>query len=469
MDAIAQNALYVKVGDNIYDRIKHTVTDAKALYEFTVPMVNTELLAVNIETVFPVIGVIGKISQTCRHSNKFKIILSGGLLTEAFSKELTGDDILDNAHDVDLFITIKNYVFLNRKLMVTALEEYLTDITEQMKLQTNEFTMNSVCFSAYALTLALTLKGQHQETQIQFIKKIYNKSYNIIEGFDIAPCKILWDFDAKNYTVHGDAAYALANRRIKFDKLKYSGSYEHRLCKYYMREFGLEITDEQYYRLEGKLQKQLLGSNDIYSRVQFNLGGIKVSAKLTKCQCTETCNCNAGLTAALSTYSKSYNNYGTKKFDDRYIIWSIVKGFEIRGFTLAMINVNTQNVFNSTFIKDNYGEICIRGSVFSNLMHIQNMQYRQLIGVLSKYSEHVSVKEFMLELVEKADTADRFNMTETINKIADMVVAKTNVTPTKVFDNHTFYIEGEPGYTSQFGALEITDSEWFKELDNLSE
>jgi len=466
MNAIAENVLFVKAGDNIYNKIKHTVTEAKALYQYEVPVVDTELVATDIENVIPLIGVVGEISRNCKHSDKFKLVLSGGLLTEAFSRQVSVEDIAGGSHDIDMFITVKNFLFINRKAMISTLEEYLTEISQKMASHTEMFALQNICFSAYALTLDVLINGQGQLTQIQFIKKVYNKPYNVISGFDIAPCKILWDFETKTYMVHGDAAYALANRRIKFDNLKYSSSYDYRICKYFNRDFGLEITDEQYFKLENKLEIQKNAGETAY--VQFKLGSINVLSKMLTCKCIETCICSNNIRTTLTCYSRNYNNYGSNKFDDWYVIRSITKGNEIRGFTLPMSSTNTSNVFESQFPFSNYGNEKIRSNITSRFIGIQHLKYKQIVSLAKCYGEFINFNDFMTALANTVDSDNPYDITEMVNKIADIAITKIAMRPAKVFDNHTFYIEGEPGYQNQFGALLITDAEWFKGLDELA-
>ena len=105
----------------------------------------------------------------------------------------------------------------------------------------NTFTDSENAFTIY-------IEYDDNILKIQFIKRIYNSPSEIIHGFDIDSCCILYDNNSDNFYCTKRGLYSLINNTniVNFDKL--SPSYEYRLLKYYKRGFNIYIPQYKYYK-----------------------------------------------------------------------------------------------------------------------------------------------------------------------------------------------------------------------------
>lgn len=125
-------------------------------------------------------------------------------------------------------------------------------------------------YGMYQSGNAITMKGS---VDIQFITREYSSPSQIIHGFDIPCCCIL--FDGKKLWTTTKGLYCINNGVNWFEPDRSSPTYALRLSKYHMRGFMLRLPNIQdialnvkyYYAMRDKIKKTYY---DKYERTEYN-------------------------------------------------------------------------------------------------------------------------------------------------------------------------------------------------------
>ena len=132
--------------------------------------------------------------------------------------------------DVDVFTTSKNIIedvlSLNTKCKAIVYEKYIGEDEEYVS-DSSEYciTKNSVCLSS----------------DIQIILRLYKAPTEIVHGFDVDCCGILYDPSTGKLWATKRALWAFNNKMNIFDPARASPSYVYRLTKYQRRGYTLHV------------------------------------------------------------------------------------------------------------------------------------------------------------------------------------------------------------------------------------
>lgn len=93
--------------------------------------------------------------------------------------------------------------------------------------------------------------ARYSSLKVQFIARVYQSASEVIHGFDVDSCCVLWDGDSVYATKRGK--FALDNKLNVFDPFLASPSYAYRLSKYKLRGFSIYLPQFEEHRFNKKL------------------------------------------------------------------------------------------------------------------------------------------------------------------------------------------------------------------------
>ena len=117
----------------------------------------------------------------------------------------------------------------------------------------------------------MEIEKSHNNIQIQFILRDYTSHSQVLHGFDISSCSVSFDGTTTRFTSLGAWSY-LNKLNIVWPAYR-STSYEHRLVKYWNKDFGLVFPHLENFIL-GMMNLPYLLLNIIYFSGNFAYGNI---------------------------------------------------------------------------------------------------------------------------------------------------------------------------------------------------
>ena len=184
------------------------------------------------------------------------VAVAGGIISR-----LLNNDGRFMSSDIDIFTYgIKDPESATNNIM--NIVEYIND------------TYNGYNFTIIKTNFALTIKIHDLNITIQFIFRLYNTMSEIIHGFDIPSCSVIYDGHNVYFTTMSYFAYK--NNVNIVDVSRYSTTFEHRIVKYLTRGFSIlfppinptnnqVFNNENYYENLGVYVMHGRGVNDIVS------------------------------------------------------------------------------------------------------------------------------------------------------------------------------------------------------------
>lgn len=159
------------------------------------------------------------------------VVLAGGSVSNMINANCDPDKDLV---DLDLFI-----YGLDPEAARTKIYELVSDIRAAMsRYMECRFTAVK---NKYVLSL-IPNKVEHRVQKVQIMFRIYNSIYEVLIGFDVDSCCVA--YDGKNVYLTERSLNAFNTGYNVVDMGRRSPSYEHRLCKYSKRGFGIYIPFE---------------------------------------------------------------------------------------------------------------------------------------------------------------------------------------------------------------------------------
>jgi hypothetical protein len=154
-----------------------------------------------------------------------KVVIAGGFTLMSYK-----NDTYRKVSDIDLFF---HSIFDENEIT-----ELMLNIIKCLYENSDDFCVKEI---GNAFEITGLFKRTNTSYKIQIIKRLYTSPSQIIHGFDVDSCCILYDLKSRQYYCTERFEYAFKNLKntVNFDRM--SPSYEHRLVKYMTRGFGLDI------------------------------------------------------------------------------------------------------------------------------------------------------------------------------------------------------------------------------------
>lgn len=154
------------------------------------------------------------------------LFLCGGALVSAMS----GEPI----NDYDIFFCCKDY-----KEAESILDHCLKYIyTVYQDKEGHGYQKIDVGISQGVITVKYFLTGYDKWITVQFIRRVYENPFQMLSGFDFWACQHGWNSKMGYFTIP-TGAFSLASMSFPVDTTKRSFTYEHRLEKYFKRQFRI--------------------------------------------------------------------------------------------------------------------------------------------------------------------------------------------------------------------------------------
>lgn len=208
-----------------------------------------------------------------------QVIPDGTYIAGGYAMYLAGWS--DKYKDVDLFFTRKD-------ALIELLKEICSDMTEVKGVKYVESTDDDEDYSDHFRVTknsvelihgSVTATGDNlsiQRPSIQGILRLYSCPSEIIHGFDVDCCGILYDPSSDKLYATERALYAFLNKTNIFDPERSSPSYVYRLTKYALRGYDIYIPGYDESRLDQEKVHILLNYlKEIFTRGLIESAGFR--------------------------------------------------------------------------------------------------------------------------------------------------------------------------------------------------